>query len=362
MKNNIDEKPENSRESIHENVEFYDLNEEKIEKKISTTNPRKSFKPIQFEWALDACETQHKIHWIPYEIDLIADLQEFNTELKPWEKNIIVQILRFFTQSDLEVARSYVDYYLQIFKCPEIRMMLASFAGMETVHVLGYSYLISSLRFPDAEYSAFLQYKEMVDKYDYMQSFDVSNPFSIALTLAIVSGFIEGMVLFSSFAILMYFPILRGSFGKSCLRGIGQIVSFSIRDETLHCVSMIKLFRVYIEENKHLIDYPALEKAIYDNCNLLLKYEFAFIDLAMKEGELEGMTAQNLKDYIMFLADLRLQQLGLKPVYGFTENPMPWTDTFLFPKELANFFDTTPTSYVKGDFIKSDSFDWSDYK
>ena len=326
-----------------------------------TTDSRKVYKPIQFPWAIDACETQHKMHWLPYEIDLMSDLNEFNSQLSDKERNTIIQILRFFTQADLEVGRAYIDYYLRIFKCPEIRMMLAAFASMETIHVLAYSYLITALRLPDSEYSVFLQYKEMTAKYDYMASFNVDDPQSVALTLALVSGFIEGMCLFSSFAILMYFSTLRGQFKKSCLHGVGQIVSFSIRDETLHCLSVIKLFHTYVEENKNILDIPKLHEAIYENCRILVNHEFAFIDLALKPGDLEFLDPEDLKSYIKYLADLRLKQLGLQPIFGIDKNPLEWTGAFLFPKEIANFFETTPTSYTKGSF-KNTEFDWDSFK
>jgi ribonucleoside-diphosphate reductase beta chain len=329
---------------------------------LKTTDPRSVFKPFRFPWAIEACETQHKMHWIPTEVDLLADLHEFNYVLNDKERNVITQILRFFTQADLEVGRAYIDYYLRIFKCPEIRMMLASFASMETVHVLAYSYLITSLRLPDTEYNAFLEYQEMTAKYDYMQSFSIDDPFSIALTLAIVSGFIEGMTLFASFAILMYFPVLRGQLSRSCFHGVGQIVSFSIRDETLHCMSIIKLFHEYLKENAHLIDQEKLKLEIYRNCDILLNYEFAFIDLALKDGDLDYLKAEDLKKYIKYLADLRLGQLGLKPIYNTPENPLPWTSAFLFPKELTNFFEMTPTNYTKGDFALSEEINWDIYR
>ena len=329
---------------------------------LKTTDKRSVYKPIQFNWALDACDAQHKMHWLPYEIDLLSDLNEFNQVLNAHEKGVITNILRFFTQADLEVGRAYIDYYLKIFKCPEIRMMLTSFASMETIHVLAYSYLITSLRFPDSEYKAFLQYEEMTAKYDYMQSFDPNDPFSIALTLAVFSGFIEGMTLFSSFAILMYFPVRRAQVSKSALHGVGQIVSFSIRDESLHCISVIRLFHEYVKENKNTIDIKKLHDEIYSHCRQLVEYEFAFIDLVFAEGELEGLSVKDLKNYIYYLADLRLKQLGLKPIFGFEKNPLEWTNTFLFPQELANFFELTPTNYTKGDFVKDQSFDYEDYK
>lgn len=328
---------------------------------LRTTDKRNTYKPMQFEWAFEAFEIQNKIHWVPTEIDLLSDLHEFNYTLTDLERHIITQVLRFFTQTDMEIARAYIDYYLPIFQCPEIRMMLSSFAAMEATHMNGYAYLNTSLRLPDREYSAFLQYKEMVDKYDYMQSFKQDDPQGIALTLAIVSGFVEGMTLFASFAILMYPSVLRGQFSKSCLHGVGQIVSYSIRDETLHCFSMIKLFHQYVKENIKHINYEALVEDIYQHAEKALNLEVAFLDLIFENGELEYVSKKDLTLYITYMADLRLGQLGLEKRYGIESNPTPWTDTFLYFKELANFFETTPTSYAKGDFFSNADIDWGNY-
>jgi ribonucleoside-diphosphate reductase beta chain len=331
---------------------------------MKTTATRKVYKPISFPWAIESCEAQHKMHWMPYEIDLMADLNEFYNEISDSERKILIQILRFFTQVDVEVARCYVDYYLKIFQCPEIRMMLLSFASMETIHVLAYSFLITSLRLPDSEYSAFLEYEEMVAKYNYMQSFNVNDPQGIALTLALVSGFIEGLVLFSSFAILLYFSLLRGNYKKSCLKGLGQIISFSIRDETLHCLSIIKLYHTFVKENEDKIDKKKLHDDIYTNCKILIEQEMRFIDLAFQAGELEHLKTYDLKEYIKYLADIRLKQLGLAPLFNITVNPLTWMDSILFPREIANFFEVTPTGYTKGHFLEEniDEDFWNDYK
>ncbi len=309
-----------------------------------TTEKRSVLKPLSFPWAWEACEIQHKMHWLPYEISLNNDLNDFKNKLTDQERHLVTQILRFFTQADLEVGRRYIDYYLHIFKCPEIRMMLTSFASMETIHIIGYSYLITGLRLPDSEYKKFLAYEEMTAKYDYMQNFSVDNPQSIALTLAIVSGAIEGIVLFASFAILIAFSMRRK---QHCLSGTGQIVAFSMKDEILHCLSMIRLFKTYLEENKHLIDIDQLHRDIYDNYDKLLKMEDKFIDLCFENCNLDFINAQELKLYIRYLADLRLNQLGLSSLYNQKENPIPWINEFISPPEVVNFFEHTGTAYSK---------------
>jgi ribonucleoside-diphosphate reductase beta chain len=313
---------------------------------MATTTKRIAYKPIEFEWALEAFTLQNRLHWMAEEVSMLDDLHEFNNELTPHEKNIVTQILRFFTQSDVEIASCYLDYYIPTFQCIEIRMMLVSFAAMEAIHIAAYSFLLTSLKLPDTLFTEFLEYKEMVDKYNFMKKFNVNQPEEVALTLAIVSGGMEGFVLFSSFAVLMYFSTRRK---KRCLSGMGNIVSFSIRDETLHNKSIVKLFHEYRKENADNIDDKRLEEKIYSNFQILAEHEFKFIDLIFQHGDLEDLSKNDVKDYIRYLVNIRLAQLGCKDAMfpDIINNPLPWMDKFLFASELAQFLESSVSSYSK---------------
>ena len=319
-----------------------------------TIDNRKTYKPhpIHLEQFLEACLTQQKMHWLHTEIDMVMDRIDFYGELSQHERNIVIQTLRFFTQSDVEVGRCYVDYYLRIFKSPEVRMMLLSFANIEGIHTFAYAFLMTALNLPDSDFQEFLEHKEMCDKYDYMQSFDIDNPQGIATTLAVVSGFIEGLSLYASFTILLYFSSKRKDISKNCLMGLGQIVSFSMRDETLHCLSIMKLFRVYVEENLHIINLSELEKEIKIQCRKIVEMEIAFINLIFKDGDLEGLTKDELISHIYYLGNLRLSQLGFSEI--FEGKLIEWTRTFLYPPQLANFFESFETNYTKNNFSEMD--------
>lgn len=317
---------------------------------------RQTFKPLDFPWALEAFETQNKMHWLPEEVSLYTDLEEFNRSLNDYERKVLTKILLLFTQTDVEVAKVYLDYYLPVFKAPEIRMMLTSFANMEGIHVWGYDYLTRSLKLPENIYQEFLKYKSMSDKYDFMQEFNIDNPFNVALTLGIVSGFVEGVILYSSFAVLLAFSNIReNKMGKNCLNGMGQIVSFSIRDETLHCLSVMKLQKEYIKLQGDQIDKNLLEQKIHENARLIYDMEHAFIEECFSEGDLPYLTKQELYDFTKYLIDLRIEQMGMKPIFNQTENPLPWMHNILFAKELSNFFESTPTNYTKSNFINSNN-------
>ena len=306
--------------------------------RLLTPNP--VYKPFNYPWAYEAWLTQQRIHWLPEEVPLADDVKDWKNKLTEGERNLLTQIFRFFTQADVEVNNCYMKHYSQVFEPTEIKMMLSAFSNIETVHIAAYSHLLDTIGMPEAEYSAFLKYKEMKDKYDYMQDFNVNSKEDIAKTLAVFGAFTEGLQLFASFAILMNFP----RFNK--MKGMGQIVSWSARDETLHTLSAIKLFRTFISENPSIWT-PALQQEIYQSCDTIIEHEDAFIDLAFEFGAIEGLTAQEVKNYIRYIGDRRLMQLGLEERYGVKDNPLPWMDAMLNAIEHANFFESRATEYSR---------------
>jgi ribonucleoside-diphosphate reductase beta chain len=305
---------------------------------LLTSNP--VYKPFRYPWAYEAWLQQQRIHWLPEEVPLADDVKDWQKNLTPSERNLLTQIFRFFTQADVEVNNCYMKHYSQVFKPTEVLMMMSAFSNIETVHIAAYSHLLDTIGMPEIEYTAFLKYKEMKDKYDYMQGFSVANKTEIAKTLAAFGAFTEGLQLFASFAILMNFP----RFNK--MKGMGQIVSWSVRDETLHCLSVIRLFRTFVQENPEIWT-EEFRRDLYLICATIVDHEDAFIDLAFELGGVQGLDASLTKQYIRFIADRRLQQLGLEPLYKIEKNPLPWLDEMLNAVEHANFFENRATEYSK---------------
>ena len=299
------------------------------------------YKPFRYPWAYEFWKRQQQVHWMPEEIPLGEDCKDWATKLNDGERNLLSQIFRFFTQSDIEVADNYMERYGRIFKPTEVKMMLSSFANMETIHIAAYALLLETIGMPESEFGAFLEYEAMRAKHDYMQTFSADTNADIARTLAMFGGFTEGLQLFASFAMLMNFP----RFNK--MKGMGQIVTWSVRDETLHCNSIIKLFRTFVQENPEIWT-DALQREIYVACSTIVDHEDAFIDLAFQLDGIEGMTATDVKRYIRFIADRRLIQLGLQPIYAKdAKNPLPWMDQMLNAIEHTNFFENRATEYSK---------------
>ena len=307
---------------------------------MSLLNTRDYYKPFDHPWMFDYYVQQNQMHWFPEDVPLHNDVKDWQ-DLNDTERSLLTQIFRLFTQSDVDVGSGYVDKYMRIFKKPEARMMMGAFANMESIHQHAYSLLLDTVGMPETEYKAFAEYEAMADKHEYINNIKVTvkEKESIAKALAVYSGFTEGLQLFSSFIILLNFP----RFGK--MKGMGQIITYSIRDESLHVEAMTKLFREFIQENINLWT-DDFKKEIYQACRDMVDLEDRFLDLVFEVGEIEGLTKKEMQQYIRYIADRRLLQLGLKPNYDVHDNPLTWLDDVL-GVEHQNFFEGRSTSYMK---------------
>ena len=272
---------------------------------------------------------------------MAEDVRDWGFRLTPQERNLLTHIFRFFTQSDVEVQDCYAAKYATVFKPTEVKMMLTAFSDMETIHIAAYAHLLDTIGIPEAEFAAFLDYEEMKAKHDYMATFNVEDSYQVAKTLAAFGGFTEGLQLFASFAILMNFP------RHNKMKGMGQIVTWSVRDETLHCNNIIRLYHTWLNEHPE-IDREALHSDLMKTCIKIRNHEHKFIDLAFELGDIEGLTSQQVKDYVDFVANLRASQLGIGfPFVNAKSNPLPWLDQLLTGHEHVNFFEQRPTEYTK---------------
>ena len=315
------------------------------------TDERNHFKPFNYPWAYESWLKHEQSHWLHTEVPMLEDVKDWKKKLTVEEKQFLTHIFRFFTQGDIDVAGGYVNNYLPHFPQPEVRMMLMGFAAREALHVAAYSHLIETLGLPETTYNQFLDYQEMKDKHDYVLDISLQNDSSssVATHIAVFSAFTEGMQLFSSFIMLLNFP----RHGK--MKGMGQIITWSIVDETQHAESMIKLFRTYIEENKEIWN-DDLKSRIYSIAEKMVELEDNFIDLAFKMGELEGLSAAGVKQYIRYIADRRLISLGLKGIFKVKKNPLPWVEEMINAPTHTNFFENRATDYAKGSL----SGNWAD--
>ena len=311
--------------------------------KLKLEDERTHFKPFAYPWAYEAWLKHEQSHWLHTEVPMLEDVKDWAKKLTQSEKTFLTHIFRFFTQGDIDVAGGYVKNYLPYFSQPEVRMMLLGFGAREALHVAAYSHLIETLGLPETMYNEFMEYNEMREKHEYVMNISSKNSTkeNTATHIAVFSAFTEGMQLFSSFIMLLNFP----RHGK--MKGMGQIVTWSIVDETMHTESMLKLFKTYIQENPEIWN-DSLKSKIYTIAEKMVMLEDKFIDLAFNLGPMEDLTPDQVKHYIRYIADRRLISMGMKGIFKVKRNPLPWVEEMINAPIHGNFFENRVTDYAKG--------------
>lgn len=305
---------------------------------MSVLEASTTFKPFRYPWAMAMAVDHEKIHWGEHEAKLQDDVVQWKSgKLTDSEKNHITQILRLFTQSDVAVGTNYLQHYIPTFKNNEIRAMLTSFANREFIHQRSYALLNDTLGLPEDEFTAFLDVDAMKSKLAYMVDIDMNTVSGMAKAVA-RSAMNEGMSLFSAFVMLLNYQ----RFGK--MKGMCEIVEWSIRDETMHADGMTKLFRTFCEEHPRIVT-DEFKKDIYEMFRGAVALEDKVIDLAFEMGDVEGLSAKEVKQYIRYIADRRLIGLGLKGNWKVKDNPLPWLDWVVNGDSFKNFFEGTVTDY-----------------
>lgn len=329
----------------------------------------KGFKPFVYPQLYDRWERHEKSHWLPHEVPMSEDVKDWKTRLNDNQRDFLTNIFRFFTQGDIDVAEAYHTEYLPFFKLPEAVMMMGGFAAREAVHIAAYSYLLETLGMPEAMYQEFLMYEEMKNKQDYIKKFSQSKHIlgkgvenltsedkeHIAAGIALFSGFTEGMQLFSTFAMLLIFPL------NGLMKGMGKIVEWSIVDETQHTAGMIEVFKIFVAENlegENQIRPDVLKETVLKIAREMVGLEEAFIDLVFKkykeENEISvedgnkdffGLTPKRLKAYIKYIADKRLEAMSYEPIFKIKENPLPELEVMIDAPVHTNFFENRAADY-----------------
>ncbi len=306
------------------------------------------YKPFEYQTAADYWLKQQQAHWLHTEVPMMSDLNDWKQNLSKTEKNIIGSILKGFAQTETVVNDYWSGLVTKWFRKPEIIMMATTFGAFETIHAEAYSLLNETLGLEN--FDEFLEDEATMAKIENLT--DVRDSFKeeqdiheIAKSLAIFSAFTEGVNLFSSFAVLLSFKM------RNKLKGVGQIVEWSIRDESLHSEAGCWLFRTLIKENPQL-KTPELEAAINEAALLSLKLELDFIEKAYEFGDLEGCSKYDLINFIKNRVNTKLGDLGYSPILTDVDmkavNNMKWFDALSAGKQHTDFFANRVTNYSKG--------------
>lgn len=304
--------------------------------------PRPTYAPFEYEQAYKYWELAQQSHWIHTEVAMGPDISDWKTLLSPTERQVIGHILKGFTQSEVFIEEYWGQMVANWFKKPEIQMMAAAFASFESIHAVSYAYLNQSLGLED--FDAFLQEPTAKAKIDRLIMTKGKGKRDIARSLSTFSAFNEGVSLFSSFAILLNFS----RWNK--MKGVGQIIAFSIKDESLHSEAGCWLFRTFVGENPDIFD-ERLKAEIYDAARLTVDLEDAFIGKAFEFGPVEGLDIDDLKNFIRFRTNTKLHDLGLESLWQIDKdalNRLQWFDILSAGASCADFFAQRVSDYAKG--------------
>lgn len=306
---------------------------------MSVLAASQTYYPIYPEF-VEVTEEHEKAHWGTWEVSLKDDLMQWQTgQIKPETKAFIKTILRIFTEGDRVVGCDYYDHMIPVFKNNEVRNMLGSFANREGTHQRAYALLNDTLGFGKDFYTEFLEYQEMKDKIEFMGDLKHDSYRNIALSLG-KQCYIEGVSLFASFAMLL-------NFGRQgLLPGMTDVNTWSNKEEGIHVKGNAMLFRKFLEEHPRIVN-DEFKKELYQTARDCVALEDKFIDLAFDTGSVEGITREEVKQYIRAVADFRSLQLGLKPQWN-VQNPFPWLDWIISSTGMENFFEVNTTNYSKG--------------
>jgi ribonucleoside-diphosphate reductase beta chain len=316
---------------------------------MNIIEPRLWYKPFEYQQAFDFYKDQHRVHWLADEVPLASDLNDWKGKLNESEKNLIGNILKSFAQTEVHVNDYWSTKVSMWFPKPEVQAMARVFADFESIHAEAYARLNEELGLDN--FQAFLEDETSKAKIDRLIETPGESLEEKALSLAIFSAFTEGVNLFSSFAVLMSFQL------RNLMKGTGQIVEWSVRDESLHSKAGCWLFRTLLDENP-LIATDELRNKIVEACELSVKLEFDFIEKAFEMGNIEGLTKDQLKNFIKARANEKIMELGYNAIYNDIDpnllKQIEWFGHLTSGKTHQDFFAGRVTNYSKS------NGDWSD--
>ncbi len=311
---------------------------------MSLFTPRIPYKPFEYPvYYTEGWLKQAQAFWLHTEISMSGDVKDWNEKLNEKEKNLVGNILLGFAQTECAVSDYWTQKVVGWFPKHEIQQMAMMFGSQETIHAVAYSYLNETLGLENFE--AFLQDEATMERFEALVSYDGSEVSGIARSLAIFSAFAEGVSLYSAFAVLYSFQL------RNLLKGVGQQMKWSVRDESLHSKMGCQLFRHMCEENPTLLN--DCKKEVLDAAESMLKAEENYIDKMFELGDIENLKAYDLKQFIRKRLNEKIIELGYRNSGEYFEfdkkaaSNLDWFYHLTGGITHTDFFAIRPTDYSK---------------
>jgi len=305
---------------------------------------RIAYKPFEYpEYYNEGWLKQAQAFWLHTEIPMSGDVKDWNEKLTESEKNLVGNILLGFAQTECAVSDYWTQNVVSWFPKHEIQQMAMMFGSQETIHAVAYSYLNETLGLEN--FDAFLQDEATMERFENLTRVDNKSTRNIGRSLAVFSAFAEGVSLYSAFAVLYSFQL------RNMLKGIGQQMKWSVRDESLHSKMGCQLFRHMCDEDSELLE--ACREDIIEAAKAMLDAEEKYIDKMFELGDIENLKAYDLKQFIRKRLNEKLQELGyfdLGQYFAFNQDGAKNLDWFYHltgGPTHTDFFAVRPTDYSK---------------
>ena len=302
------------------------------------------YKPFEYpEYYTEGWLKQAQAFWLHTEIPMSGDVKDWNEKLTDEEKNLVGNILLGFAQTECAVSDYWTQKVVSWFPKHEIQQMAMIFGSQETIHAVAYSYLNETLGLENFE--AFLHEPATAARFENLVSYDGTDPNGIGRSLAIFSAFAEGVSLYSAFAVLYSFQL------RNLLKGIGQQMKWSVRDESLHSKMGCKLFRHMCDEIPDLLEN--CREDVINAAKTMLSAEERYIDKMFEQGDIENLKSYDLKQFIRKRLNEKLHELGyldLGQYFAYDEKSAENLDWFYHltgGHTHTDFFAIRPTDYSK---------------
>jgi ribonucleoside-diphosphate reductase beta chain len=302
------------------------------------------YKPFEYpEYYTEGWLKQAQAFWLHTEIPMSSDVKDWNEKLTKAEKNLVGNILLGFAQTECAVSDYWTQKVVSWFPKHEIQQMAMMFGSQETIHAVAYSYLNETLGLEDFE--AFLQDKATMERFENLITYDGNNTTGIARSLAIFSAFAEGVSLYSAFAVLYSFQL------RNLLKGVGQQMKWSVRDESLHSKMGCHLFRHMCKEDPKLL--AKSKKDIINAAQTMLEAEEKYIDKMFELGDIENLKANDLKMFIRKRLNEKIVELGYSDERNYfkfdseSASKLDWFYHLTGGHTHTDFFAIRPTDYSK---------------
>ena len=329
-------------------------NKEIISDKVASVN---QILPHVNKWAWDLFIDGAANNWMPTEISMAKDIEQWKSNLLSEDEKLVVKrCLGFFAGSESLVANNLLLSIFKFVTDPECRQYILRQAYEESLHNLTVVYVCDSLNLDiDEVYQAYNSIPSIKAKDDFLMNIttDINRPDFNINTLEgkreflrnIITYYIicEGIFFFSGFAMLLSFN------RQNKLPGIGEQIQYTLRDESLHIKFGTEMINRIREDNPKVWT-KSFEKETLAHIETAMELELAYAREVLPTGIL-GLNSDMFIDYVQFIADRRLSNLGLPSPFGEAQNPFPWMSEIIDLEKCKTFFETRVTEYSVGTLV-----------